>query len=263
METALSARSIRFSHAPGTDLLRGVDLDIYQGELVGLIGPNGAGKTTLMNVLAWTVKPQGGRVLVFGEDMALLGPRRARRVAVVPQEVSLALPFNVKEIVLMGRAPYLGRWRFEGREDEKAVADALEMTGLSGLSGRPFHELSGGEKQRVMIAKAMAQMTDIILLDEPTAFLDLKHQVEIYRMVRTLARERGLAVLAVSHDVNLAAAFCDRLAVLHRGRIEKTGPPGEVLDPALIESVYGAPVGLASHPDRGEAPLVFPLGGKD
>lgn len=263
MTAPLQAVNIEFSYPGGGELLRGVDLELKEGEVLGVIGKNGSGKTTLINILAWSIRPRKGEVLVHGRPAGSLSDReRARNIAMVPQEPTVAFPFTVIEIALMGRAPYLGRWELEGKDDLKIAAWALEMTGLEGLSTRRFHELSGGERQRVMIAKALAQDSGILLLDEPTAFLDLKHQVEIYELVRKLARERGLAVLAVTHDVNLAAVFCDRVAALWDGRIEAAGRPAEVLEPSLLRKVYGVEVGVATHPQRGDAPLVFPLGSK-
>ncbi len=261
MAAALSAKGIQFSY-PGMEvLLEGVDIELFENEIVGVIGPNGSGKTTLLNILSWTTKPQAGEVLAFEKPLGSLSAKeRARTMAMVPQEPSVAFPFSVAEIVLMGRGPYLGRWELEGKEDMEITRGALEMTGLSGLWQRRFMELSGGEKQRVMIAKALAQRSRIMLLDEPTAFLDLKHQVEIYGLIRRLAAEHGIAIMVVSHDINLAAMFCDRLAVLSGGKIRAAGPPAEVLSPALLEGVYGVPVVLLNHPDRGDAPLVFPAG---
>jgi iron complex transport system ATP-binding protein len=237
-----------------------VELRVAPGEIVGVIGPNGSGKTTLVNVLASTLRPEAGEVRVFGQRTVEMSSReRAREVAVVPQEPRVAFPFTVMEIALMGRAPFLGRWQLEAAGDLAAAREALEMTEVYELRDRKFNELSGGEKQRVMTAKALCQGPRVLLLDEPTAFLDLRHQVEIYELMRRLAADKGLAVLAVSHDVNLAAMFCDRVAVLFEGAVEAVGRPAEVLKPELLQRVYGVAVGLARHPARGEAPLIFPL----
>ncbi|HUT56119.1 MAG TPA: ABC transporter ATP-binding protein [bacterium] len=260
---AIEARGVTFGYGAGPTVLNGVDLQAEAGEVAGVIGPNGSGKTTLVNVLSCTVRPAGGEVRMFGRDAQSLTAReRAKLAAVVPQEARVAFPFTALEIALMGRAPYLGRWRLEAAGDLEAAGEALRQTGMYELRERKFHELSGGEKQRVMVAKALAQRPRILLLDEPTAFLDLKHQVEIYELARGLARERGICVLAVSHDINLAAMYCDRLHVLDGGRIVASGAPAEVLDPALLERVYGVAVGVARHPGRGEAPLIFPMAGR-
>jgi iron complex transport system ATP-binding protein len=260
---AIEAKGIEFSYPASGPVLSGVDLGVDTGELVGVIGPNGSGKTTLLNILSRTLSPDRGEVRIFGDPASALSSReRARRLAMVVQEPRVAFPFTVLEIVLMGRAPYLGRWQLEAAGDVAKAREAIEMTGLGELAGRKFHELSGGERQRVMIAKALVQQSRILLLDEPTAFLDLKRQVEIYELVRELKRERGLAVIAVSHDVNLAAGFSDRIAVLADGVIAATGSPSQVLDPGLLKKVYGVSVGLAMHPARGEVPLVFPLSGQ-
>ena len=262
-QAAIAARGITFQYGVGAPVLNGVELAAAAGEIAGVIGPNGSGKTTLLNVLSCTLKPAGGTVAVFGRDARALPAReRAKVMAVVPQEARVAFPFTALEIALMGRAPYLGRWRLEAAGDLAAAGEALGMTGMYELRDRRFHELSGGEKQRVMVAKALAQRPRILLLDEPTAFLDLKHQVEIYELIRRLAREQGICVLAVSHDINLAAMYCDRLHVLDGGRIVASGAPAAVLDPALLERVYGVAVGVARHPARGEAPLIFPMAGR-
>ncbi len=258
MAPALEARDIRFSYPGSEELLAGVDLQVAKGEILVLIGPNGSGKTTLMNILAWSQKPRAGRVLVEGRSVSAMTSReRARAIAMVPQEPTMAFPFSVLEIALMGRSPYLGRWTMEGRRDHELAGDALEMTGLSHLAGRRFHDLSGGEKQRAMIAKALTQNSRILLLDEPTSFLDLKHQVEIYELVRKLADQRGLAVVVVSHDLNLAAVFADRMAVLAKGGIAASGDSSEVMDPELLSAVFDTPLGRTLHDSRGKTPLIF------
>jgi len=259
---ALEAKGIEFGYKGEEQLLKGVELFAETGEILGIIGPNGSGKTTLLNILAWTIKPDRGTVTALGKPVDEMSAReRARTMALVPQEPKVAFPFTVLEIALMGRAPYLGRWELEGKADTLAASEALEKTGLSALKNRRFHELSGGERQRVMIAKALSQSPSILLLDEPTAFLDLKHQVDIYGLVRDLAAEKGMAVVVVSHDVNLSAAYCDRVAVLSRGKIARCGPPPEVLEPGLLQEVYGVKVGTVTHPDRGDTPLIFPISG--
>jgi len=257
---ALQAVALEFGYPSGGPVLRGADLSVAPGEIVGVIGPNGSGKTTLLNLLARSLKPDRGSVRVFGRDIAALSAReRAQEIAVVQQEAKVAFPFTVLEIALMGRAPYLGRWQLEAPGDLAVAAEALELTGVGGRRDRKFHELSGGEKQRVMVAKALAQRSRILLLDEPTAFLDFQHQVEIYELIRKLARDRELAVLAVSHDINLAAMYCDRLAALFEGRIAMEGAPSEVLTPSLLRKIYGVEIEVVAHPARGRAPLVFPL----
>jgi iron complex transport system ATP-binding protein len=260
---AIEARGITFQYGDGAPVLAGLELAAGAGEIAGVIGPNGSGKTTLINVLSGTLRPAGGAVLMFGRDASALPAReRARQMAVVPQESRVAFPFTVLEIALMGRAPYLGRWQLEAAGDLDAAQEALQLTGTYELRERRYHELSGGEKQRVMVAKALAQRPRILLLDEPTASLDLKHQVEIYELIRRLAREQGIAALAVSHDINLAAMYCDRLHVLESGRIVASGAPARVLEPELLARVYGVKVGVAQHPDRRGAPLIFPMAGR-
>ena len=262
MTAPLLARGLSFGYRSGPPVLSGVDLELRPGEVLGLIGPNGSGKTTLLHLLAGTLVATAGAIELFGRPLSAYSSReRARLLAVVPQETAPAFPFRVMEIALMGRFPHLGRWELEGRRDLAAARDALQLTGMLELADRRCDQISGGERQRVMIAKALAQEPKIMLLDEPTAFLDLRHQVEVYELVRRLAAERGLAALAVSHDINLAGLFCDRIAVLSEGRIEAVGVPAEVLTAERLSRVYGVPVAVAAAPGRPGSSMVSPLPG--
>ncbi len=237
-------------------VLHEVSLEVHRGELCGLLGPNGSGKSTLLKVLAGVLRPWSGRAALFGADVRTMSPRAiARRVAVIPQDVSVLFPFTAGEIVAMGRHPHLGRFEREGRGDREAVQRALDETETAALAGRPVDELSGGERQRVVIARALAQEPELLLLDEPTTHLDINHQVEVFELLARLNRERGLTVLAVSHDVNVCAEYCRRLLVLKDGRLAGDGPPGELVTPALVRDVYGAAVNVLANPTSG-APLV-------
>ena len=237
-------------------VLHAVSFNVREGEFCGLLGPNGSGKSTLLKALGGVLRPWSGRAELFGADVQTLSPRAiARRVAVIPQGVNILFPFTVEEIVAMGRHPHLGRFEREGQHDRDAVRRALDETDTAALVGRPVDELSGGERQRVVIARALAQEPELLLLDEPTTHLDINHQVEVFELLARLNRERGLTVLAISHDVNVCAEYCRRLLVLKDGRLVGDGTPGALLTPELVRDVYGAPVHVLANPTSG-APLI-------
>ncbi|MFG1694788.1 ABC transporter ATP-binding protein [Nonomuraea sp. NPDC049309] len=218
--------------AEGTPIVYDAALEVGDGEFVALVGPNGCGKSTLLRSIYRALRPSAGLISVDGDDVHRLPAREAaRRTAVVAQETPADLDFTVAEIVRMGRTPY----RADSAVDAELCGRALDRVGMSGAAGRIFATLSGGEKQRVLLARALAQDTRLLLLDEPTSHLDIRHQLELLHLVREL----GIATLAVLHDLNQAAAFCDRLYVMNAGRIVAGGPPGEVLTAELIARVYG------------------------
>ena len=217
-------------------------LSIDSGEMVGLLGPNGAGKTTLLRLAIGALRPQHGHVLLGGRDLRHLSRREAaRRIAVVPQEFSTPFAFTVRELIGLGRTPYLSFFGTERPADHLAVQQAMEATGTAPLAGRVFNELSGGEKQRVALALALAQQPELLVLDEPTTHLDLKYQISVLELAQRLNRERGLTVLATLHDLNLAARYFPRLILFQRG-IVADGPPVEVLQSRLLSRVYEVPV---------------------
>ncbi len=221
------------------EILHGVSLSLDAGEVVGLVGPNGAGKTTLLRVASGVVPSDEGRVLLGGRELRQLRRRDlARELAVVPQETAVAFPFTAGELVLMGRAPHLGTFGFDTAADVERARDAMERVGIEHLAGRSVLELSGGERQLVLVARALAQEPRVLLLDEPTAHLDLRHRLQVLARVREFAREGG-AALVVSHDLGLAARTCDRVALLRDGRLCAAGPPTEVLTPAALRAVFG------------------------
>jgi iron complex transport system ATP-binding protein len=223
-----------------------------------LIGPNGSGKTTLLKLLSGILRPDRGEVLLAGRPVRLLRPReRARFLALVPQESRLLFNFTLLEVVLMGRSPHLPRLALERPEDFACARRALAEMDLAGLESRRLRDLSSGERQRAMIARALAQEPRVILLDEPTAFLDLRHRLEIHETLKRLNRERGLTVVTVSHDLNLAARYAARLVVLRGGRIAADGDPASVLTPALLRAVYETEAVVAPDPATG-TPCVFP-----
>jgi iron complex transport system ATP-binding protein len=254
---AIEAEGLTFAFRPGAPVLQGVRLGVNAGELFGIIGPNGSGKTTLVRILSRALFPQAGWVRLFGKPLAGYERRElARTLAVAPQESSIAFPFSALEIVLMGRAPYLGRFAFEGAQDLAAARNALELTDAAGFAERRLYELSGGEKQRVVLARALAQEPRLLFLDEPTTFLDLKHQAAIYRLAGRLCRDQGLTVIAVTHDLNLAAQSCDRLLLLSRGRVAAVGAPEDVLTAGRLEEVFEVAIEVTRS--RSGRPLVVP-----
>ena len=257
----LEARDLGFRHhAARAPLFDGLSLAIPAGTFTGVIGPNGSGKTTLLRLLAGLLRPAGGCVLLDGQNLADLPPRqRARSLAVVLQEPSLLFNFSVLEIALMGRAPHLGLFGLEQQDDFAAARRALAEVDLEGCADRPVQELSSGERQRAFLARALAQEPRGLLLDEPTAFLDLKHALELYEILKRLNRSRGLTVVTVSHDLSLAARYSGRLVLLDRGRIAADGPPDEVVTPQRLREVYGTEAEVLRDPATG-APVVLARG---
>ena len=229
--------------------LAGLSFAVTPGEVLAVIGPNSAGKTTLIRLLTKVVRPRAGHVLLHGLPVEALDRRTlARDVAVVPQHVPQAFPFTVEELVLMGRYPYGAGRYFETSEDLEMAREAMAATGVLDLARLPLDELSGGERQRAVLARALAQRPRLLVLDEPTAHLDLRHQAESVALLRRSRGERGMTVLLVSHDLNLAAEVADRLLLLADGRIARLGTPEAVLEESLLESVYGCPVSVDKHP---------------
>ena len=251
---------IRFNHVGfhygGPWALRDVEFTVGEGELVGVLGANGSGKTTLLKIADGLLVPQKGEVFLKGRPLSAYSRAElAREVAMVPQETHFHFAFSVLEVVLMGRFPYLGRFQFEGRRDMEVAREALAATHSTELAERSIYELSGGEKQRVLIARALAQEPSLILLDEPTSFLDLKFKKEIFDLISSLVHSRSLSGLVVSHDIELAAAYCDKLVMLKHGRIASMGSPEDIVTSQNIEDVYGCPVVVDENPLTG-APRV-------
>jgi len=239
--------------------LGGVSLSVEEGEFLGIVGPNGSGKTTLLRAIIGLVTPERGGVALDGADVSHLGARAiAARVALVPQRPHHGFGFSVFDIVLMGRTPHLARLAREGEEDLAVARQAMERTRTWHLRHRPMDELSGGEQQRVLLARALAQTPQVLLLDEPTAHLDIRHQVEMMALVADL-NAGGLTVVAALHDLNLASMFCGRLVLLHEGRLAGIGAAQEVLTAERLRAVYGAEVEVRPHPATGR-PLVTILG---
>jgi iron complex transport system ATP-binding protein len=247
----LEAADLGFAYPGGPRILNDVSFAVADGALVGVLGPNGSGKTTLLRLIARSLRPTSGQMRLDGTDVSAFARRvLARRLAVVPQETVLAFDYSVLEIVLMGRYPHLGAFEVEGPGDLSAAMAALESTGTAQLADRPFRTLSGGEKQRVMIASALAQLDDaghpaaadapapLLLLDEPTASLDLRYQLEVVSLLRRLHDRRHVTIVLSTHDLRFAASVCTRVILLSKGRVIGEGPPGEVLTPNRIGQLY-------------------------
>jgi iron complex transport system ATP-binding protein len=234
-------------------------VSVPRGSLTGLLGPNGCGKTTLLRILSGIMRPQQGRVLLDTVPLASVTRRdAARRIAVVPQETHPAFDYTVLEMVLMGRHPHLGPFELEGPADLAIAHDALAATGTDHLADRPYMTLSGGEKQRVVIASALAQEPQVLLLDEPTASLDLGYQLEVAALLTRLNRERGVTMVLATHDLNLAAAVCDHLVLMRGGRVLRQGATRETLTDAAIRELYDVDAEVRHHEAAGHI-TVTPL----
>jgi iron complex transport system ATP-binding protein len=256
----LSVREV-YAGYPGRPVLHGVSLDVRPGELVALVGPNGSGKTTLLRAITRLVPLICGRILLGEADVSRMSRRQIARVAaVVPQGHQLPDGFTALQVALMGRTPLLGFLENEGPAHIEAARRALEAAGCADLAGRPVETLSGGERQRVLLARALAQEPRLLLLDESTAHLDLAHVIASFDLVRRLCGQERLAALAVVHDLTLAGAYADRIAVMRDGRIIAEGEPGSVVTERLVTEVYGARSVVLRHPTTGR-PAVIPTPG--
>jgi len=241
-------------------VLRDISLEVGTGKILALIGPNGAGKSTLIRAATGVVPVKSGWVSVDGQNLNGLSPQqRAKIVAVVPQARQLGGAFSVEQAVMMGRTPYLNWLGQEGEADKAAVRLALEQTCLDAFADRQIAKLSGGEQQRVLLARALAQSTPVLLLDEPTNHLDLQHQTNLLSLVKNLAKENNLAVLMALHDLNLVSFFADKVALLVNGELRSLGTPQEVIRAEHISAAYRTPVDVVPHPVTG-APIIFPQG---
>lgn len=244
----------------GNHILKGIDLRVAAGELVSLVGPNGAGKTTLFGVLAGDIVPTKGEVRLCGEGVGSWDPvEMAQRRAVLPQQVSVTFPFRVRDVVEMGRAPWLGT-KLE-MDDEGAIARAIAQADVAELERRKFYTLSGGERARVAFARALAQECQLLLLDEPTAALDIHHQEHVLRAVRERVAE-GAGAIVVLHDLALAAAYSDRIALMSDGTVAADGPPREVLTSETLSRVYHHRIEVVEHPETGDL-LIVPMRQRD
>ena len=240
-ESALEAQDVVVRYPKSQDpALSNVSIRVVPGSLVAILGPNGAGKSTLVKVLTGVLPPDAGRLSLFGEDLASLSPRQvARRVAVVPQDVRVAFGFTVREVVTMGRAPHQGAMLVSSSQDDAVVEQVLERTDLAELAHRPVGGLSGGEQKRVAVARALAQQPDVLVLDEATAHLDIRHSVGLHALVRREIRERKLACMAVMHDLNEAAQNADIVVLMDRGVIRAQGAVEDVMTYRTLRDIFG------------------------
>ncbi len=256
--TIFKAEAVCFSFPTGPRVLDRVSFGLEPGEMLGVIGPNGSGKSTLIRLLSGVLKPESGRILVHSKPVHQYGRKElAQKIAVVPQQSEIAFSFKVLEVVLMGRSPHLGRFQLEGKKDLELAQKALAETDCLEFADRRIDEISGGERQRVILARALAQEPEILLADEPTTFLDLHHQIRFMRLLSELRKKAQVSVLFTTHDLNLASIFADQILVLDRGKVAAFGTPSEVLTKEMISAVYQIKPLLVPgiYPGR---PLIFP-----
>lgn len=253
----LSVQSVTCGYG-GRPVLQEISFHVRRGEFLAVVGPNGSGKSTLVRALCGALRPHSGQVMLDGREVHRMGAReRARHLAVVAQETAVEFDFAVREVVALGRIPHLLPLRGETAHDRAAVERALAMTNTAHLADRLITRLSGGERQRVMVARALAQEPSLLILDEPTAHLDIAHQVELLDLTRRLNRRDGLTVVTVLHDLNLAAQYADRLLMLKEGRRYAEGAPADVLTEANLLAVYGSRVKVIRHPVEGTPHVVL------
>ena len=263
---ALEVRQLSFrygsvrSHPSGDRsgwVINGMEFTVRQGEIVGVIGPNGSGKSSLLKLLAKLIRPQEGTIRLFGAELGALSRESiSRQVAYMPQDLSSDFPFSVLDMVLMGRFPYRhgGLWNLVGwerREDLAVAEEAMAQTDVTHMANRMVNTLSAGERQRVLLARALAQVPRVLMLDEPTAHLDLNHQLEVCRILHRVHEQLQMTVLLVSHDINLASQYCDRILVMKQGAVVCFGPPQDVIHSRVLTEVYGCQVLVDAHPDTG------------
>ena len=256
MNPHLEVKNLVFAY-DSEPILKDISLSVEKGEFIGLIGPNGSGKSTLLKLMGGVMNLSDDAVWINDQPINTIKKKvLARDITWISQEHPMVFPFTVQEIVLMGRHPYLPPLSFEGKEDYRIARDAMEITQTSQFSNRYFSEISGGEKQRVMLASAIAQEPEIMLLDEPTSALDLKYQIQILNILKRLNEEKNITLILAMHDLNLASRYCRRLILLDEGAIVRNGTPAEVLKKEVLENVYGVHVNL--HNLDGEV-LVHPI----
>lgn len=258
MGPAISIKNL--SHAYGKiRVLEDLSFDVETGAFFTIIGPNGSGKSTLMRLISGVLKYGKGEIKIVDQPLKRYSLRQlARKIAYVPQTVSQAFPFTVEELVLLGRSPLQGILGMNTREDYEAAYQAMGFTNVDHLGKRTLDEISGGERQRVFIARAICQNPAIMLLDEPASALDLAHQVMLMDLLERLKNETGITIVMVSHDINLAAMYSDNMVLMARGRVVEKGVPRKVLDPSRLEEIFGCPFLVDVNP-LGNVPRIFPI----
>jgi iron complex transport system ATP-binding protein len=250
MERIIEGEDIRFSY-DGVEVLKGISISLRKESMVGLLGANGAGKSTLLKILSGILNPKSGRLLYGSKELTRLDKREiAKRIAYIPQDSTFGFPFSVQEVVLMGRAPYVGRFEFERERDLQITMSAMETVGISHLRDRPITEISGGEKQLASLARALAQEPEVMVLDEPATFLDVKHKTRIMKLLRGLKKERGISVIAATHDVFSALFYFDEIIMLKDGRIFAQGGVEDVIKQEVLTAVYGIEVAVRRENGR-------------
>ena len=261
MNIAVKAKNLSYAY-DGTTVVTDLSFSVNTGEIFIVIGPNGSGKTTLMKIIAGLLKPDRGELEILGQPIKRYKRKNlARKIAFVPQHVPVDFPFIVSDVVLFGRSPYLGTFGLETKRDIDLARQAMAFTEVGHFGSRRLDQLSGGECQRVFIARAICQDPDIILLDEPTASLDIAHQMRIMDMMEKMKKEKNITAIMVSHDVNLAAMYADTLMLINRGELVKLGTPADVLTYKTLESAYGCPLLVDDNP-LGKLPRVTPVPGR-
>jgi iron complex transport system ATP-binding protein len=257
MSNAIEVKNLCFGYQKQSLIIKDVSFRLAHGRFLSIVGPNGAGKTTLLNLISGPLKPVSGSIKISEAPLQFYSIKAlARKIAVVRQEFAPVFEFSARQVVAMARTPYLGTIAFETETDNQAIEDALEMTGTARFADRPLNQLSGGERQLVFIARAFAQQTPILLLDEPTSFLDIKHQVDIYDLLKKMQLEKQKTIVAITHDINLAAQYSDTVLLLEAGGDYVFGPTREILSTERIESVFGV---KTFSVQTGQNKFFFPL----
>lgn len=248
----IEIKNLYFSYEKSKKVLRNINLLIVPGEFIGIVGPNGCGKSTLINLLCHVLEPQQGTISINNQDIKQIPQHElAKLVAVVPQESSFEFDFTVNEIVLMGRLPHLSRFQLEGPDDQRIAKQAMKKTKCWKYRDKMIRNLSGGEKQRVIVARALTQESKILLLDEPTSHLDMNFQFEILDLMAKLNITKKVTILGVFHDINLASKYCKRLMIMKKGKIIADGPPKQVINPKIMAKIYDFNIILKRHPKEG------------
>jgi iron complex transport system ATP-binding protein len=257
MTSVFHLSNVTFGYT-ATPVLRGISTDLAAGDFVALVGPNGAGKSTLLKIMAGLIRGYSGSVEFSGRALSQYAPRDlARRIAFVPQETHMVFPFTVGEIVMMGRLPHRAGAVFDSPRDAEWTREAMTLTDTAALASKTFNQLSGGERQRVVLASALAQDPEVLLLDEPTVYLDLKHQMQFYDILERLNAERGMTIISVTHDVNLAARYARRMIAVRSGAFIADGTPDEVLTPQHLYDIFEITAAVLKRPD-GRGSYIIP-----